>query len=226
MRDLVLKEGKLWRFDPVTVDGVVHRISARMSVRVVARKLDDGGYEVWLRSAHFGRSAEKSTDKSARNSESPRNPLRRPKYPYGLAAESVEGTVFVIALVGVDGAAQKTFVEQVNVRVVAREQIMEAIRDRFEKEALLAAKHWKFDPPTASDLEGRSYALVRVPVSFRLSTTAPTEYGQWESYVPGPRKQAPWLGVDEARSDSDAMMAGQIYPVGQSLRLLTPLQSG
>ena len=43
-----------WRFEPVKVDGVVVRAKVPMHLRLVAKKTDDGKYNVSIASTYFG----------------------------------------------------------------------------------------------------------------------------------------------------------------------------
>lgn len=224
---LLDQAGKAWRFEPHTVDGVASKAKARMSLRVVAKKLESGDYSVELRSAYFGRAAMSPEERIANEgtatvrSES----LRPPQYPEGAMYAGARGIVYLIVKIGPDGRAQETAVEQVNLQVVAREDQMAQFRDQFGKAALRAAKLWKFQVPTTGPMADDSAWVVRVPVSYQMPGYKVPGYGEWEVYVPGPRKQVPWA-EDKDAVDPDAMMAGGLYPAGQGMRLLTPLQSG
>ena len=50
---LVRDSALQWRFEPIVVDGKLVRAVAPMSLRVVARKLEGGSYEVSLRGVSF-----------------------------------------------------------------------------------------------------------------------------------------------------------------------------
>ena len=51
--DFVQKQVKDWKFEPVMVDGKAMRARSPMSLRVVARKVDEDGYSITIRNANF-----------------------------------------------------------------------------------------------------------------------------------------------------------------------------
>ena len=55
-----------------------------------------------------------------------------------------------------------------------------------------------------------------------------TKYGAWSVYIPGPRKEIPWLHLHDMDdwSAPDTLVAGGVYQPGKGLHLLTPLVSG
>lgn len=228
VRNLVDQAGKVWRFEPVTVDGVARKAKASMSLRVVAKELDSGDYSLELRGAYFGKEAMTAEDRqkfegaAAVQSVS----MRPPQFPEGAAMVGGRGVAYLILKIGADGRVQEAIVEQVNLQVVGQESSMKMLREQFGKSALRASKQWTFTVPTEGDLAGQPYWSVRVPVAYKMMGDKTAGYGEWEAYVPGPKQKATWAEDEAGAGDPDAMVAGGIYPVGQGLRLLTPLQSG
>lgn len=224
---LLDQAGKAWRFEPHTVDGVAHKAKARMSLRVVAKKLDSGDYALQLRSAYFGKEAMSPEERVASEGTASiqSQSLKPPQYPEGAMYAGARGIVYLILKIGPDGRTQEAAVEQVNLQVLAREDQMAQFRDQFGKSALRASKLWTFQVPSTGPLANDPAWVVRIPVSYQMPGYKEPGYGEWEVYVPGPKKQIPWAGDEEA-ADPDAMIAGGLYPAGQGMRLLTPLQSG
>jgi hypothetical protein len=207
-----------WTFEPVLVDG--RHISARaaMTLRIVAKKLEDQSYSIGIRSASFG---EGGLGQGVRADK-----MEAPAYPTIAAKSGVAGTVYVVLRVGRDGRVHDAFAEQVNLKIVAGERQMDGWRGLLAHSALAAAKRWSFIPPIAGNSTDEFW-FARVPVAYDLESGRLPKYGQWETYVPGPRQVAPWLDHDEvAHAGIDASVAGTVSQVGKGLRLLTPLQAG
>lgn len=228
VRSLIDQSSSAWRFEPHVVDGVAKLARARMSLRVVAKQLEGGDYSVQLRSAYFGKEALTPEERNAKEGASgvQSQSLKPPMYPEPAAIVGASSQVYVIVKVGRDGSVQDAVVEQVNMLVLAPERMMDQLRDQFSKSALRGAKQWKFAVPTQGDMAKHPFWLVRVPVEYLMKGSKKPTYGEWSVYVPGPKQKAPWAYEEDGMGDPDAMVAGEIYPLGQGMRLLTPLQSG
>ena len=114
--------------------------------------------------------------------------------------------------------------EQVNLRFITDEKGMQQLRRMLSAAAQRAAKGWTFQPPSRGESAQDPFWTVRVPVAFAMQgARAVTPYGQWESYIPGPRQRAPWEQVNEGLAFTpDALPDGGVYQAGQGLRLVTP----
>ena len=223
---LVERAGETWRFEPVMVDGVVRAAKARMSLRIVARKIDADRYEIGIRSGYFGEQALKPEERRARGDSIKPLKLRSPVFPMEGLQMGARGTVYLVVKVGRLGTVEDLFAEQVNLQVIGSENEMQRMRDVLAKSAMSAAKSWTFELPKAGKHANEEHWYVRVPVAFEFYGNRKPEYGQWVSYVPGPTRLAPWdTGFDPSQSP-DAMIAGVFYVAGDGMRLLTPLQPG
>lgn len=228
VRALMERARASWRFEPVLADGVASRVTSRMSVRVVARKMESGDYQVMLRSAYFGADAIDGRERidTFGTATVRGRKLQPPSYPDTAIEMHAKGTVYLLVQVGPDGKPMDAIAEQTNLQVVGRsEGEMRFMRNLLAKAALAASRRWLFDVPTTGELADDPYWLVRVPLVFIRVGDRQPGYGEWEAYIPGPKQRAPWA-EDDGRGDADAMLAGGIYPIGQELRLLTPLQPG
>ena len=229
VKSLVERAGPEWEFEPVMVDGVARRAKARMSLRVVAKKHEEDSYQISLRGAYFGEEAMTPEERiaAAGNATLQRDRMKPPTYPMAAAQIGARGTVYLLLKIGRDGKVVAAAAEQVNLQTVGREKQMDFMRNVLSKSALSAAKGWTFHPPTEGPAAAEPYWMVRVPVDYAMRGDKLPGYGEWDAYVPGPRQEVPWR-TGELRPDEtpDAMIAGGIYPVGQGLRLRTPLQSG
>lgn len=239
-----------WRFRPVLHDGVAVPASTRMRVRLVASRLGEDQYKVEVRSTSFGVGrahaegvASAEPDQAFDDTVSGGSIMTPPPYPTQAAAAGVTGTVYLVLRLDEAGAVSDAFAEQTNLKVIASENELVQWRRLLEQAALRAARQWRIDPfpPAAGNSPATSPAtssgqvpaarLVRVPIEFVLleqgETPAPAEPGTWESYVPGPRKAAPWMPSDpQLAGGVDALAPGDVLEVGQSLQLLPAPGSG
>ena len=220
---LVDRAGPTWRFEPVLVDGEARRVKARMSLLVVANKLEDGGYRVGIRSSYFGKDAMTAEERVEQPDAVKGLDMKPPSYPLSAAEIGASGIAYVVLKIGADGKVMDAAIEQVNLRTVGDANLMKRMRSAFSRSALNAAKQWSFTVPAgATDEHG--FVSLRVPVDYEMVGRTPPTYGQWRAYIPGPRETIPWIQDDQASSESpEAMLAGGLYQMGKGLRLLTPL---
>ncbi|MGY1530769.1 energy transducer TonB [Luteimonas sp. A649] len=227
--ELIEKSAPSWVFNPVVVDGDIVRAQARMSLRVVATPHGEDGFQVTIRSGHFGYDALSSEERRmAADTDNVRSVrMQPPSYPGSALAAGLMGTVYLVLRIDREGKVSDVFAEQVNLRIVAGERQMEQMRQTLIRPALAAARKWSFDIPTTGDDAGRDYWSLRVPVEYQIKGAKVATYGEWQAYIPGPRQKAPWsrgeLGPDQS---PDALVAGRIYQEGKGLKLLTPLGEG
>ena len=102
-----------WRFEPILVDGVPVHGSARMSLLVVAERIDDERFGVVIRGGYFGkeavRMAEAAAGRRAPRAEEPREDqvtslqMRPPHYPQAALDNGTQGTVYLVVRVGRSG---------------------------------------------------------------------------------------------------------------------------
>src|SRR5690606_33715951 len=104
----------------------------------------------------------------------------------------VHGGVYVVVRVDRSGRVQDAVAELVNLRILVREREMEQARAVLAKSALVAARKWTFKPPTRGQWAGHGRWSAPFPVDYRFADDGKPRYGQWESYVPGPRNTIPW----------------------------------
>ena len=206
-----------WKFEPVLIDGKPVRARTQMSVRLVAKRTDDGsGFEVRISGGNFRIPDAEGTLRS-------RKKLRPPAFPLNAAHAGVSANVYVVARVGRDGRVEDAIAEQVNMTVLVSEEAQTRWSRILAKAALDASAKWTFEPPTVGDEADDAFWLVRVPVSFFRPGQQEPKYGEWEDYLPGPRQSAPWLGAIDTSLSADAVADGSIQPLGTGPRLLTPI---
>ncbi|QDH71328.1 energy transducer TonB [Marilutibacter alkalisoli] len=204
-----------WAFKPVEIDGSPVKVRARTSILIHASKMDEDSYRISIAKAGFGSHDDDDMPTSKR--------LSPPRYPVDMAQAGVGGTVYLLIKVARDGEVLDVAPEQVNLRVVANERQLQRFRDTLAQNAIGAARRWQFNPPVKPD--DSPYWVVRVPVDYVAPGHRVPKYGEWYSYVPGPRAEAPWEGVEHL-DPPETLVAGGVYGIGKrGPELLTPLAS-
>lgn len=222
VRDAIARLVPAWRFEPVLRGGKPVEAATDMRLRFVAKQRDDGGFQLHLRSAAFGSASAKPSEQVRRRT------MRAPDYPFEAIRNGVTGTVYVLVKVGADGGVIDSVAEQVNLEVVAPEPDMERWRKVLSRSALNASRRWKFTPPTEGEDALKSHWILRVPVVFGVDEEPRSEYGEWQIYVPGPRRPNPW-GKDDREGlafGPDALAPGELHQAGVSLRLVGGFDGG
>lgn len=215
----------VWKFEPVLVAGQPAQVATDMSVRLVAKKLDDGTFSIGIRSAGFGDRAGRNPKvvklkPEAKVADTCTSSLRPPRFPDIAARSGVASNVYLLLKTDRDGRVLDVIAEQVNLKVVTDENSMARWRKVFTDASVAQARKWCI-PPSGADLsETAAYYVARVPVLFHFD--ALPRYGQWEAYVPGPRQPNPWEDDREGVSFSpDTLLPGRAYFAGTGLKLLT-----
>ncbi len=220
--ELIEKASGGWKFEPVVMDGNPQRGKARMSLRVVANRLEDGNYRVVLTGGHFGDEAD--PEKLRHRADSVRGiQMTPPRFPKNAVRMGTRGSVYLVIKVERDGSVGDAIAEQVNLGTVGNERQMRQMRKWLSEAALTAARRWRFKPPAEGDAVNAPFWQLRVPVDFILWGEKTPGYGEWRAYIPGPRQSAPWMESQDDAYAPDALAAGEIYEIGKSRRLLTPL---
>lgn len=215
----VRKEVMGWKFEPVVVDGKPMRARSLMSVRVVAKKVDEDSYSIAIRNASFdGEAPVEGETLTSRT-------MRAPGYPPTVAAAGASGVVYVVVKVGANGRVADAIVEQVNLKTAGTDKEMAKWRKSLAAVALGAARQWTFNTPQKGEQAHQDSWSARVPVAFHMNSSLDTAYGKWEAYIPGPRQSVPWSGEERPGFSPDALAEGGVYMLGQAkgLTLLTEL---
>jgi len=208
-----------WQFQPVVDNGTAVATQTPVTLRLLSQPAPGGaGDTVRVAGASFSKYDPENTSRVT-SSE-----LRLPAYPRNLAAMRAKGEVLLLVKVGRDGTVDDVVAEQVNLRVVGKENQMRQVRNEFARASVSAARSWTFRPPTTGRLKDAESWTVRIPVRYMMGERTP--YGTWEAYIPGPRERAPWR-TSQAGEDAapDLLTAGGIYmaDLDDGPRLLTPL---
>lgn len=205
-----------WRFEPIQLKNGATRARAKMTIRLVGHKLNDEQVSIRIAAASF---AQEQAPARMLQSDS----LGPPRYPSEALRRGITGTVYVVVKVGRDGKVDDAVIERVNLRVIDSSRRMANWRNLLADAVLRAAREWSFVAPSQGDDVDAPFWSARVPVDFRVDDDNGPDYGEWEAYVPGPRHNIPWVD-DDLANGSDALIAGRVYPLDSSLRLLTPLE--
>jgi hypothetical protein len=203
-----------WKFEPLSLpEKTVGR--TKMSLRFVANRLDNNQIRVELRSASFdaGLPPEQRVTIAKRG--------RMPMYPRSLGGTEVSGTVYLAVQIGRDGSVMNIDATQVNLNVYGEENDMARWRDELAKASIQAVRTWRFAPPTVGEAVGAPHWVGILPVSYQIMSTRRPRHGQWDTYLPGPRKQIAWL--EAARTDDrndDALPPGEFRGGERQPRLI------
>ncbi|MDN5780658.1 MAG: energy transducer TonB [Luteimonas sp.] len=207
-----------WQFEPTVRDGQPVAVRSPMSVRMVARPTEDDRFEISISGTSFdGEYSGAATDYVTGDRLDP------PAYPMAAIRMGGQGTVYLMLRIGRDGRVGDLFVEQVNLTAIGREAEMAKMREQLSKAAVDAAWKWTFHPPTTGEAIGEDSWAVRVPVEFDNYDNKAPGYGKWQPYLPGQRRTATWAQDD---ASPDTVAGGGVHPVGDGVKLLTPLQEG
>jgi hypothetical protein len=219
----VQRQVQAWQFQPVVVNGAAVAAQTPVTLRLLSQPSPDGaGDNVRVAGASFTRYDPEDTSRVT-SAE-----MRSPVYPKNLYAMRAKGDVLLLVKVGRDGTVKDVFAEQVNLRVVGKENQMRQVRDTFARASVSTARSWTFRPPTTGKLKDAESWNVRIPVRYMMGEHDLARYGTWEAYIPGPRERAPWRSSQAgAEAAPDLLAAGGIYmaDLDDGPRLLTPLGS-
>lgn len=226
LTDVVRNTAMKWRFEPVMRDGQAVIARSQMSVRVVAKAQSDGNYAVRVKGASFGDGT--TTDELR---PSPDNKHRQPRYPEAAIRGRVQGTVYLVLQVNRQGNVTEADAEQVNLTGIGSETFANSGRKVLADSAIKVARTWTYEPPTTGPLARQDSWIVRVPVKFFLWREGEKEQvAFWETYLPGPRKDIPWIHAFERKTNEhylvDALLDNTAQTEGAGPHLLTAIDQG
>jgi len=201
---LVDRDVRGWRFEPVLVDGTPVVAKTAMHLALKAEPADGrDNYRIRIVNVIFG--APRQHDHT-----------RHPHYPE-LAVRAHLGAKVLLAI-RLDENGKVTDVQPYQTSLDARANSQNEAdhwRKLFEEASVTAARSWTYD--LSETFNGRRIETnVIVPVVFSLSNvpgSAP-QAGQWKAYVPGPLHPAPWM-TDRTFADHDL----SAFPDHQSIPL-------
>lgn len=211
-----------WKFD--LSGAATDVVTTRMSLRVVAKPMGEGNFQIGIQGTTFG---DQGAHSGPREDVVYGKNLSQPRYPQPAIAARVSGTAYLALRVGRDGTVQEVIAEQVNLDQQGTQPEMKRYRKWLADASLDVARRWTFNVPSKGAQVDDPYWVVRVPVNFSLGTlgTRPidTPYGSWHAYIPGPRETPPWISKTLANESPDAVPDGAVGGGDSRLRLVTPL---
>jgi len=195
--------------------------SEKISMRLVAHMVDDQHASIRVAGTAFD-DAQDADGESIQYKDRP-----HVDYPREALSEGAWGTVYLLVRIGKDGLVQEASEEQTNLGTFAASADMTRYRQHLASAAIKAARQWTFIVPTKGKSADQPYWLARIPVNFGpAGQTLADEYGQWRTYVPGPRQSIPWLQETKLANDSpDTVPDGTLHTLGNQPRL-SPESSG
>ncbi len=208
-----------WRFEPIKVDGSVVRARVPMSLRLVAKRAEDGSFSVRIVSTHFGSEKALTATDTVQSASLP-----PPQYPYGALMAGGKGTVYLVVQIGRDGKVMNVDAEQVNLRVAGSASQMTQLRKLLADAAIRAARKWTFIAPTTGEEADKGSWLARVPVSYLFNGEKAAKPGEWEAYIPGPRNVNMSWAQEQLRfaGSPDALPGDGLFPLQEGAKLLNP----
>jgi hypothetical protein len=209
--DLVDRDVRGWRFEPVLVEGtpVVARTAMQLALKAEPAG-DNDSYRIRIVNVIFG--GPRQHDR-----------IKQPHYPES-AVRARLGAKVLLAL-RLDENGKVTDVQPYQTSLDARassENEAEYWRKMFEEASVAAARSWTYD--LSQTFNGKTIGTnVIVPVAFSLSNVSGSapQPGQWKAYVPGPVHPAPWMTSDRAFAGRDlsALPDNQAIPLDSRFHL-------
>ncbi|MEO6926357.1 MAG: energy transducer TonB [Rhodanobacter sp.] len=217
-----------WMFEPVLIAGKPVLAKAHMSLRVIAKPVEEGYYQVKITGAEFG--APQGKGQIDTDSPSEKHTVA-PAYPSEAAASGVSGTVYVLMMINHQGRVEQDLAQQVDLRVAATDTQMQEFRKILASAATRALKRWTFNIPTTGPKAAAPYWYARVPITFTLNNQRVPGYGHWDVYIPGPVETAPWLirqlpGIGNDKliiANVDSTQSGGNFSLTNGLHLISAL---
>lgn len=216
VKSLLAKYLPACEFSVVTASGKPGTVISKMSLQLLARQNSEGGFILSVNASRF---ADPETPEAIKALD-----MAPPNYPMDAARMGFSGTVYVVLRLNPDGTVAQAHAEQVNMTVVASDNVLRMGRRLLEKAALVRARDWRFEiMPTR--LAEAGPVDVRVPIDFKFRPEHPgsqSGYGQWQDYIPGPYAAIPWRPQEAEEQGLGALAAGGLYPLESRIKLKNP----
>ncbi|MEH6422300.1 hypothetical protein [Pseudomonas sp. CGJS7] len=176
-----------------------------LTARIVGHRQTNGDVAIRIKSIHFG-PLNPGVELKSEN-------FTKPVYPSALASTNAAGTVYLLAQLSSQGEVLQVVPEQVNLYVMGEDARMREVRDLFASSAVLAAQRWKFEVKESTSVDS---ITVRIPIEYVAPGGRRLAYGQWETYMPGPRTNAPWLpSMQEGADEADTVASHSLQIIGE-----------
>lgn len=209
-----------WRFEPPTKAGEPVTMRSRMSIRLVARELEDASLTVAIGDTSF---------RDADGPEIAAVDIPRFDYPGRLIRQRVAGTVYLLLQLDAHGRVRRAAARQVNLRTYGSPSELRRWRKRLASAVLSVVQEqsgdFHFSVPAAA-LKPSGYAVVCLPVDFSLGGPHKIGYGQWDTYLRGPSYQVPWAAPALLAGGIDSVAPNAVHQLGADSLTLLPSGSG
>lgn len=210
-----------FRFKPTVRHGKAVAGIAAMTLRLLARQMGKDHYTVSVAGYQFG-----STDPALLLKE---EHVSHPHYPPNENGRvQVGGIVYLFLQVNRDGHVTHAYAQQVNLTQTPGDPrfisgyLLQRWRRDFAYAAVQASMTWTFKIPRKEPQASQPYWYARIPVQFSVGSKHHS-YGEWMSYIPGPRKPIPWLKhryfASGASGSVDAQVPGTVHTINPHLQL-------
>lgn len=211
-----------FHFKPAMRHGEAVAGIAPMTIRLLARQTDKDHYTVSVEGYQFGGTNPAYSLQKKR--------ITPPHYPAQEGYVRAGGIAYLLLQVNREGRVMHVYAQQVNLTQTPRDphfirgDYMRQWRNDFARAAVAAARTWTFNIPKTGPVASLPYWYARIPVEFRLGPRTPHHghgrfktyhpYGQWVSYIPGPRRPVPWLKDKQVASGAvDAQVPGTLFTI-------------
>jgi hypothetical protein len=211
VRELVEKNIRTWRFDPILVEGRAVKARTRMNLELSALPNAAGNYVLRVERAWFG-----APRASADN--------RPPRYPREALEARISAKLLLLARIDEQGRVVDVHPYQTSLdRETRTDDAAKRWRRQFERAGIATVSKWRFDPgeEIGGQLVGGS---VMVPIYFQITPPggSRTAMESWRAYFPGPVSPAPWVTDSSLVGlDPDALRDGDALPLDSRFRLVS-----
>lgn len=207
--ELVERNVRSWKFEPILVDGKPVIAETRLRMVLHGTPVGEDSYTLKVENVWFGE-PERAHD------------MKPPRYPAEAARAGLGAKVVLVLKLDADGNVVDVLAEQTSLDMRTHsEQVAEKWRRVFEQASVAAARKWKFTPGETVNGEAVG-SLVRVPTTFRMGDSRKDDSGKWQAYVPGPINPIPWVTEDSVASQAgrDRLQDGDTQPLSSRFKLV------
>lgn len=223
VKQLIGAQVSQWRFEPVLVDGKPVAAHTSMSLRIVAKPVDEQNFNVRIQSASFSGGKGGADERISVLKRTSLGPMVQALQSTGLDAANL----YLALKIGTDGKVLDLVVEQVNLPGLGtNDKEMTRLRKVLGEATVKVVRQWTFAVPQREP-EGEPYWSGTLPVTFSMGASFENGYGEWRAYIPGPCAPIPWrMQGGDGRCASDAAPEGVLTLDSSGPKLLTPLMQG
>jgi hypothetical protein len=210
---LVDRNVRSWRFEPIVVDG--NPVAAKTALHLGLKAEPTGSedkYTIRIADVRFG-----EPQRNAR--------IRPPRYPEEAVRAGLGARVLLYVHLDETGKVVEASPRQTNLNARPSSEVeAKHWRDLFEKASISAAKNWKYD--LSETINGKpigTTAIVPLVFSVKNGPIRNAGSGEWQAYLPGPVRPAPWLKPEQLAGNADlsSLRDGQSLSLNSRFRLVS-----